>query len=171
MEILLPNVTPADTVARRFHQMFPELAKADLTRIDRFGTRHRYPRGTRLFAAGKPGPGMFVMLEGVVTISQRDGLGHVVPIVRQGPRPSSWPRSDSSRAGRRWSTALPSGDVEAMVLLPGQLRALIIAEADLGERIVRALILRRVALIEAGVGGPVLIGHPGPPTWRGCRTS
>ena len=43
---------------------------------------------------------------------------------------------------------------------PGQLRALIIAEADLGERIVRALILRRVALIEAGASGPVLIGQP-----------
>ena len=28
---------------------------------------------------------MFVVLKGVVAISQRDGLGHVVPIVRQGP--------------------------------------------------------------------------------------
>ena len=41
-----------------------------------------------------------------------------------------------------------------------QLRALIIAEADLGERIVRALILRRVALIETGAGGPVLMARP-----------
>ena len=32
---------------------------------------------------------------------------------------------------------------------------------DLGERLVRALILRRVALIEAGASGPVLIGRPG----------
>ena len=43
---------------------------------------------------------------------------------------------------------------------PAQLRALIIAEADLGERLVRALILRRVALIESGASGPVLIGQP-----------
>ena len=43
---------------------------------------------------------------------------------------------------------------------PEQLRALIIAEADLGERLVRALILRRVALIESGASGPVLIGPP-----------
>ena len=28
---------------------------------------------------------MFVVLKGVVEISQRDGLGHVVPIVHQGP--------------------------------------------------------------------------------------
>ncbi len=47
------------------------------------------------------------------------------------------------------------------MLLAGQLRALIIAEADLGERLVRALILRRVALIDAGASGPVLIGRPG----------
>jgi thioredoxin reductase (NADPH) len=33
-----------------------------------------------------------------------------------------------------------------------------VAEADLGERIMRALILRRVNLIQGGVGGPVLIG-------------
>jgi thioredoxin reductase (NADPH) len=33
-----------------------------------------------------------------------------------------------------------------------------IAEPELGERIMRALILRRVALIETGAGGPVLIG-------------
>jgi len=49
-------------------------------------------------------------------------------------------------------------DVEALLIPPDQLRALIIAEADLGERVVRALILRRVALIESGASGPVLIG-------------
>ncbi len=159
MEILLPNVTPADTVARRFHQMFPELAKADMTRIERFGTRHRYPRGTRLFAAGKPGPGMFVILEGEVTISQRDALGHVVPIARQGP--GHFLAEVGQLSGR---PALVDGDadsdVEALLVPPTQLRALIIAEADLGERIVRALILRRVGLIEAGVVGPALIGRP-----------
>jgi thioredoxin reductase (NADPH) len=41
---------------------------------------------------------------------------------------------------------------------PERLRALLVAEADLGERIMRALILRRVNLIQGGVGGPVLIG-------------
>ena len=39
----------------------------------------------------------------------------------------------------------------------GALRALLIAEADLGERIMRALILRRVGLIEAGAG-PIIVG-------------
>jgi thioredoxin reductase (NADPH) len=49
-------------------------------------------------------------------------------------------------------------DLEALLIPPDRLRALIVAEADLGERIVRALILRRVAHIESGASGPVLIG-------------
>jgi thioredoxin reductase (NADPH) len=52
------------------------------------------------------------------------------------------------------------GDVEAILIPPDRLRALLVAEADLGERIMRALILRRVALIENGGSGPVLIGSP-----------
>ncbi len=34
-----------------------------------------------------------------------------------------------------------------------------VQEAELGERIMRALILRRVGLLETGAGGPVIIGH------------
>ena len=49
-------------------------------------------------------------------------------------------------------------DVEAIFVPPEALRALLVAEAELGERILRALILRRVALIEIGFGGPVIVG-------------
>jgi thioredoxin reductase (NADPH) len=34
-----------------------------------------------------------------------------------------------------------------------------IAEAELGERIMRALILRRVAILETGTGGPIILGR------------
>ena len=36
---------------------------------------------------------------------------------------------------------------------------MLIAEADLGERVMRALILWRIGLIERGVGGPVIVGR------------
>src|SRR5207237_5081432 len=49
--------------------------------------------------------------------------------------------------------------VEALIIPPDQLRALLIAEADLGERIMRALILRRMGLLETGAGGPVIVGR------------
>jgi thioredoxin reductase (NADPH) len=49
-------------------------------------------------------------------------------------------------------------DVETIFVPPEGLRSLLVAEAELGERILRALILRRVALIELGFGGPAIIG-------------
>lgn len=48
--------------------------------------------------------------------------------------------------------------VEALVIPPDQLRALLIAEAELGEQIMRALILRR---LETGTGGPIIVGRAG----------
>ncbi len=153
-----PQTPPALDTSRR-HQMFPVLTAAEIARIHRFGTVLQFKKGDRLFAAGEPGPGMFVLLKGSVTITQRDGLGHVVPIVTQGPGEFLAEVGQLSGA-----PALVDGhaeeDVDTLLVPPGQLRALIIAEADLGERLVRALILRRVALIEAGASGPVLIGQP-----------
>ena len=49
-------------------------------------------------------------------------------------------------------------DVEGVAIAPDRLRALLIAEAELGERIMRSLILRRMGLIEAGAG-PIIIGN------------
>ena len=77
------NSRPASATDRR-EQMFPVLTDADIERIRRFGTPKHYQRGERLVAAGGPGPGMLVLLSGAVSISQRDGMGHVTPIVRHG---------------------------------------------------------------------------------------
>ncbi len=151
---------PGGEANNRRHQMFPTLSPADIDRMRRFGSVTSYRLGDLLFRAGEPGPGMFVVLRGTVAITQRDGMGHVVPIVKQGP--GEFLAEVGQLSGRN---ALVDGhaedDVETLLLPPSQLRALIIAEADLGERLVRALILRRVALIEAGASGPVLIGRPG----------
>src|SRR2546423_3455680 len=144
-------------VPTRRHQMFPALTDAEVARIKRFGTVQRYPRGTLLFAAGAPGPGMFVVLKGLVSITQRDGLGRIVPIVQQGPGQFLAEVGQLS-GGHALVDGHAEDDVETLLVPPDQLRALIIAEADLGERIVRALILRRVGLIESGASGPVLIG-------------
>ena len=143
----------------RHKQMFPVLTEAEIERIGRFGAVQRYERGARLVVAGEHGPGMFVVLQGEVTISQRDGLGRVTPIVTE-QRGQFVGEVAQLSGGPALVDAHADEDVEVLLLRPEQLRALIIAEADLGERIVRALILRRVGLIESGASGPVLIGGP-----------
>src|ERR1700738_3272472 len=146
----------AATFPRR-EQTFPTLTPQEIARMRRFGEIRIYQDGERLFETGKPGPGMFVLLSGHVAITQRDGLGHVTPVIDQGP--GQFLAEIGQLSGR---VALvdghAEGDVETLLIPPDRLRALLVAEADLGERIMRALILRRVNLIQGGVGGPVLIG-------------
>jgi thioredoxin reductase (NADPH) len=141
----------------RRDQMFPKLTAAEMDRLRRFGEIRRYAAGEQLLKTGEASPGMFVIMSGTVAISWRDGLGHVVPILEEGP--GQFLAEVGQLAGR---PALVDGiaktNVEALVIPTDRLRALLIAEAELGERIMRALILRRVALIETGGGGPVLIG-------------
>jgi thioredoxin reductase (NADPH) len=141
----------------RLEQTFPTLTLQEIARMRRFGDVRHYNSGEMLFEAGKPGPGMFVLLSGHVAITQRDGFGHVTPVIDQGP--GQFLAEIGQLSGR---VALvdghAEGEVETLLIPPERLRALLVAEADLGERIMRALILRRVSLIQGGVGGPVLIG-------------
>jgi thioredoxin reductase (NADPH) len=148
---------PLITSFPRHEQTFPALTPQEISRMRRFAEVRNYKDGEKLFETGKPGPGMFIVLSGHVTITQRDGLGHVTPIIDQGP--GQFLAEIGQLSGRvALVDGAAEGDVETLLIPPPQLRALLVAEADLGERIMRALILRRVNLIQAGAGGPVLIG-------------
>jgi len=152
-----PATGATSTAFPRHEQTFPALTPQEIERMRRFGELRTYRHGEALFETGKVGPGMFVVLSGTAAITQRDGLGHVTPVIDQGP--GQFLAEIGQLSGR---VALvdghADGDVETLLIPPDQLRALLVAEAELGERIMRALILRRVSLIEGGVGGPVLIG-------------
>ena len=143
----------------RYDQMFPRLTPQEIERLRRFGSIRRYRDGERLSETGEIGRGMIVIISGHVAITQRDGLGHVTPVADQGP--GQFLAEVGTLSGR---AALvdghAEGDVEALMIAPEYLRRLLIAEAELGERIMRALILRRVGLIETEASGPVLIGSP-----------
>ena len=161
-------------LASRFHQMFPVLSPAEIDRVRRFGEVRRFPAGELLFQAGEAVVGMYVILSGRVAILPRDGLGHSVPVATFAELigapleemtevvPGEVMAEIGQLSGRPDLSVFDAravGDVEAIVVPPEELRRLLVAEAELGERVLRALILRRVALIEVGFGGPVLIGE------------
>jgi thioredoxin reductase (NADPH) len=159
MSDVVESVAPAAPLHPREAETFPRLTGAEIGRVRRFGSPRRFRDGERLFAAGEPGPGMYVVLKGQVAISQRDGFGRRQPVAEQGP--GEFVAEVGQLSGRpALIDADAEGEVEAILVPPAELRALLVAEADLGERITRALILRRVALIQAGHGGPLLIGPP-----------
>jgi thioredoxin reductase (NADPH) len=149
-------ITP-ETYAR-YAQAFPTLTPEEIGRLHRFGEVHRFANGEALLLMGEP-RGMHVILSGHVIASQHDGLGHVTPIVDFGP--GQFLAEVGSLSGDpSLVDAHAEGEVEAVVIPPEGVRRLLIAEAELGERIMRAMILRRVSLIESGTGGIVLIGAP-----------
>jgi thioredoxin reductase (NADPH) len=55
------------------------------------------------------------------------------------------------------------GATNTLEIPAAKVHGLLTAEAALGEKLMRALILRRVALIESGAGGPVLVGGASAP--------
>ena len=157
-------------LASRFNQMFPVLSAAEIDRVRRFGEVRRFPAGDLLFQAGEAVPGMYVILSGRVAIVPRDGLGKAVPVAAFAQLigapleemtevvPGEVMAEIGQLSGRPDLSVIDAravDDVEAIFVPPEGLRALLVAEAELGERILRALILRRVALIEIGFGGPV----------------
>jgi thioredoxin reductase (NADPH) len=142
----------------RHDQMFPTFDASDIAKLRRFGIRRSYSAGEALVEVGKVSPGMFVVLSGEVDVTRRDAHGGQVLIITHGPGAVSGELSAlSGRPGLVDVTA--KGPVEAAVVPPDRLHDLMIEEAELGERIMRLFILRRVGLLETGAGGPVIVGQ------------
>src|SRR5881409_424510 len=141
----------------RREQMFPILESVEIDRLRRFGELRAYRAGEALVKVGEVGHGLTVVLAGAVAVTRRDELDRREAIVTHGP--GSFMGEVAQLSGRpALVDAHAEERVEALIIPPEKLRALLVAEAELGEQVMRALILRRVGLIEAGAG-PVIIGH------------
>jgi thioredoxin reductase (NADPH) len=139
-------------------QMFPRLSDDEIARLSKFGEPRSYQAGNYIVRVGERGPGLMLVLSGQVEVTRRE-RGESIHIVTH--ERGNFMGELAQLSGRPYlvdEKALT--DVEAVAIAPDRLRALLIAEADLGERIMRALILRRVGLIETGAG-PIIIGDPG----------
>lgn len=139
-------------------EAFPTLSDAEIGRIQRFGTIRRFADRAFLFEAGKPRREMFVILSGHVAVTARDGLGRTTPIVQEGPGQFIAELTTLSEDTRSLTDGRAEGEVEALLIPSEKLRTIIVDEPELGERIMRALILRRFMLVELGEGGPLVIG-------------
>ena len=145
-----------DLIASRGAQMFPELSAEEMDRLAPFGTPISFRAGEMVARVGEIGQGLVLILAGEIEVTRRDGAGHGTHVVTH--RRGSFLGELAQLSGRPFLVdAAALSDVEAVAIAPDRLRALLVAEAELGERIMRALILRRVGLIEAGAG-PVIIG-------------
>jgi len=149
----------------RDQQMFPVLNAEQLQTAKRFasGPPRVFAAGEQVYAIGEHGVAAWLVLEGTIDVVRRDGLSHEAPITTHGPgqltgevnQLAGRPTIAGGTAGPQGCTALPFD--------PAHLRALMVGSADVGEIVMRALILRRVGLIEQGSGGTVIVGLPDSP--------
>jgi thioredoxin reductase (NADPH) len=142
----------------RRDQMFPTLEALEIERVRRFGKMRAFASTEPLAQIGKVSAGLSIILSGEVDVTRQGASGQYAPIVTYGP--GAFLGELAQLAGRpALVNATARGAVEALIIPPDQLRSLLVAEAELGERIMRALILRRIGLMETGAGGPVIVGR------------
>ena len=150
------------TIDSRDERMFPKFTAPEIDRLLRFGQVRRYNKGQPLLVTGEISPGMFVLKTGRVTVARRDPLGHLAPIVEQSL--GNFVAEVGQLSGRPALVDVYAiEDVETLLIPSDHLRTVMIEEPELGDLIMNALILRRIALIETGGGGPVLIGSEDAP--------
>ncbi|MET0240153.1 MAG: FAD-dependent oxidoreductase [Sphingobium sp.] len=153
------------SLTTREHQMFPVLTTAQVETASRFasGPVQRFAAGTTIYDIGERGAPSWLVLEGAIDVVRRDGLSHEAPVTTHGPGQFTGEVNQlAGRASIAAGRAGPDG-CTALPFDPAHLRALMVGSADVGEIVMRALILRRVGLIEQGGAGTILIGEPGTP--------
>jgi thioredoxin reductase (NADPH) len=142
-------------------QIFPTLTPQQVKFALRFasGPARRFQAGETVFRVGDRNAGVWLIIEGGIIATRRDGLGREQLFASCGPGQFSGEVSDlGGQASLAAACASPEGCVAYPFDAP-HLRALLIGSVDIGELVMRALILRRVALLEGGGVGSVILGE------------
>ena len=156
----MPAMAAAPIFEARREQMFPVLDSQEIARLKRFGEIRRYERGVSVMKAGEISPGLVIPLTGKLQVSQGGGYAPREDVVQHGVGSFAGELAQlSDRPSLVDIVAIEP--VEALVIPPRRLRDVMVQEAELGERIMRALILRRTGLLQSAESGPIIIGAPG----------
>jgi len=147
---------PSLKVPDRQGEAFPVLTPAQIDRIRPHGTVRSVLSGEILFEPGKLGVSCFVVLGGKLDIAM-PGLSGEQVFVTYGPGQFSGEvvMISGARSLARGRVAEPG---EFLELSADALRTLIAKDAELSELFMRAFLLRRVALISAGLGNAIVLG-------------
>jgi thioredoxin reductase (NADPH) len=149
----------------RIAQIVPTLTPAQIQFALRFGSgpKRVFASDEKLLDVGDRNTIVWLVVEGTIVASRRDGLGREGLFATGGPGQFSGEVSDlAGHASLAMVCAGPDGCTAYPFDLP-HLRALLISSADIGEVMMRAFILRRAAFLEGGGVGSVILGEAASP--------
>src|SRR6188474_2521674 len=153
-------------IKTRGHQLFPVLDGTQVDTAEHFasGPERKFAPGEIVYDVGERDVPTWLVLKGSIAVVRRDGLNHETAITTLGPGQFSGEVSQLAGAATLASASAGPEGCTALPFDATHVRALMIGSADIGEIMMRAFILRRVGLIEAGEKGgvgSVLVGVPG----------
>jgi thioredoxin reductase (NADPH) len=138
--------------------MFPELTEAQLRRISSIGERRNVRAGEILYEAGEQNTKFFVVLEGVIQVVRPVGQREELVVLHGPGQFTGEINMLSSRRSLVRGRAV--GDGSVIVVDREHLRTLVQRDSELSEILMRAFILRRVALLAQAENELVLLGSP-----------
>ncbi len=140
----------------RAEQIFPKLTQVHIRRIAVHGHVRATQRGEVLVEQGESAKGFFVVLSGELEVVRPSCAGETLVAVHG---PGQFTGEISTLSGRRALFRLRvTQPGEVLELDHPHMMALVQTDAELGEILMRAFILRRVELVAAGVGDVALVG-------------
>lgn len=134
--------------------MFPRLSPAQIARISGLGRELSLDDGDILWSEGATDIPFFVVLEGSIAILV-GADEHTVTVHDVGGFTGDVDMLSGRQAAVR---ARVRGATRVLEIERGLLRGLVQTDVELGEIFLRAFILRRVALIESGLGNVIFVG-------------
>ena len=137
-------------------EIFPALTPSQLSRITAYGVEESVPDGHVFYEPGQVGVPLFVVLAGSVEIIQLEPLAAPGVIVLGANEFTG--EANLIRMGPTLVRTRARGPTRVLRIEPAQLRSLLQADSEIGDLLLRAFILRRMGLIEAGAGDAIMLG-------------
>jgi thioredoxin reductase (NADPH) len=143
-------------MAARTAETFPTLTEAQIDRLRAIGHERTFADGAAVYEQGDAMLTFLVVLDGEIVVTHPyPGGEHPVAVHQHG----GFTGEINMVAGRRTLVrGRARGTLRVLELDRAALRTIVSADAELSEIIMRAFILRRVALIDASQGDVVLLG-------------
>ena len=153
----MTSTTPALPLkSSRVEQIFPKLTPAQIRRIAAHGHMRAVQRGEVLVEQGDSTVPFFVVVSGEAEIVRPSGATETLITIHG---PGQFSGEVNMLSGRRALFRMRVTQPGEVIEMDRQhMLALVQTDAELGEIVMRAFILRRVELVAAGIGDVVLVG-------------
>src|ERR1700719_3447159 len=146
----------SETTEQQLDAMFPALTDAQIARLSAFGQQRPVETREIVFDIGDASRGVFVVLEGSIeVVNVTKDHEEVLRVLRRG----EFTGEVNQLSGRRSLVRCRAREASSLLeIARSDLRRVMQNDAELGEILLRAFMLRRVYLIAHSAGDAVLIG-------------